>query len=133
MCTKVSSPELCKLAANLPSPVQVSICFFLLRIPITNRLIRPLQGSIVVLILSNIVITVIWIAHCIPPAAMWDPTVSGHCMSRRQLLDLILAQAIISIISDFAFALYPIVILWSMKINMKDKIGVLILMGLGIM
>jgi len=45
---------------------------------------------------------------------------------------VILAQAIISIVSDFTFALYPILILWNVKIKTKDKIGLCALMGLGL-
>ena len=48
------------------------------------------------------------------------------------MLNLIFSQAIISAVSDFAFAFYPILILWNMSISLKDKIGVVLLMGLGV-
>lgn len=50
---------------------KVSICFFLMRIPATKALIRPLQASIVFLIVSNIILTVLWIVQCRPLHAAW--------------------------------------------------------------
>ena len=47
---------------------KLSICFFLLRIPVEKRFIRPIQGTIVVLILSNTVLTLLWIFQCNPIA-----------------------------------------------------------------
>lgn len=72
---------------------KVSICLFLLRIPITKRLIRPLQLGVVVLILSNVVLTLCWILQCRPLDAAWNTTIKGQCLSRGQKQRIILAQA----------------------------------------
>lgn len=39
--------------------IKISICFFLLRIPVEKHLIRPIQGTIIALIISNIVLTLL--------------------------------------------------------------------------
>ena len=72
---------------------KVSICLFLLRIPITKRLTRPLQWGVVALILSNVVLTLCWILQCRPIRAAWDTTIKGQCFSRGQKQRVVLAQA----------------------------------------
>ena len=52
-------------------------------------------------------------------------------MSRGAKEGIILAQAIISVISDFSFAAFPILYLWRVQIDLKTKIGLWVLMGLG--
>ena len=52
-------------------------------------------------------------------------------MSREAKQGIILAQAVISVVSDFSFAAFPIMFLWRVQIDLKTKIGLWILMGLG--
>ena len=112
---------------------KISICFFLLRIPVERYLLRPIQGAIIALIASNIVLTLLWIFQCNPIASAWNKDTPGHCFTDAQLLEIIIAQAIISIISDFVLALFPIVLLWKVQIALRIKAGLCILMGLGLM
>ena len=72
---------------------KVSICLFLRRIPVTKALIKPLEAAIVFLILSNVIVTVLWIIQCRPVDAAWNSDVQGSCFSRGQLERIILAQA----------------------------------------
>lgn len=72
---------------------KVSICLFLLRIPISKRLTRPLQLGVVVLVVSNVVLTICWILQCRPLHAAWDKTIEAQCFSRGKVLKIILAQA----------------------------------------
>lgn len=111
---------------------KVSICLFLLRIPIRKVFIRPLQASVVILILSNIILTLLWILQCRPVHAAWNKNVHGQCFSRGQLQRVIMAQAIISLVSDFAFASFPILLLWKVQIKLRRKIALCFLMGFGV-
>ena len=88
-----------------------------------------MQCAVAFLILSNVVLTMIWIMQCQPIRAAWDD--SGICLSREDRQAVILTQAIISCVSDFAFAAFPIVILWRVQIDRKTKLGLWVLMGLG--
>ena len=72
---------------------KVSICLFLLRIPVQKYFIRPLQAALVVLILSNVVLTILWIVQCHPVAAAWDDSIDGKCFSKSQKEYIIFAQA----------------------------------------
>ena len=52
-------------------------------------------------------------------------------MSRGAKEGVVLVQALISVVSDFAFATLPIVFLWRVQIDIKTMIGLWILMCLG--
>ena len=71
---------------------KISICFFLSRIPATKVLRTPLFIAIIVLFISNLILTLLWILQCIPVQATWDLTISGKCFTKSQLLEIILAQ-----------------------------------------
>ena len=72
---------------------KVSICLFLLRIPVQKHFIRPLQAALVFLVLSNVVLTILWILQCRPVAAAWNDSIDGTCFSKRQKESIIFAQA----------------------------------------
>ena len=108
---------------------KVSICLFLMRLPNSKALLLPLKYAVAFLLFSNTILTVIWIMQCQPIHAAWDNR--GTCMSREAKEGIILAQAVISVVSDFAFAAFPILFLWRVQIDLKTKIGLWILMCLG--
>ncbi|KAK4691992.1 hypothetical protein P7C71_g5127, partial [Lecanoromycetidae sp. Uapishka_2] len=112
---------------------KISICLLLMRIPTAKALIRPLQAAVVVLAVSNVVITVLWIVQCQPLDGAWASDVQATCFSRGQLLRIVLAQAVISAVSDFAFAAFPILVLWRVQMALKSKVALCLLMGLGAM
>lgn len=112
---------------------KISICFFLLRIPVRKHLIRPLQVAIVLLIVSNIALTLLWIFQCNPISRTWNKQTPGRCFTDAQLQRIIISQALISIISDFGLALFPILLLWKVQIPLRTKAGLCSLMGLGLM
>lgn len=112
---------------------KISICFLLLRIPIEKHFIRPVQGAIVFLIVINLVLTLLWIFQCNPIAGSWNKMTPAICFTDAQLLQIMLAQALISVISDFVLALFPIALLWKVPIQTRIKVGLCILMSLGLM
>ena len=110
---------------------KVSICLFLMRIPHSNRYRRPLQWAVAFLLFSNVVLAMMWILQCQPIRATWDNSGDGGCFNHEVLCGIILAQAIISLVSDFSFAVLPILLLWRVQIDFKTKIGLWLLMCLG--
>ena len=112
--------------------VKVSICFFILRLPVSKAYIRPLQLAIAVLCISHAVVVLLWVLQCIPVRSAWNPRVPGKCFSRQQRLSIVLAQAIMSIIGDFGLAFYPILIFRRLNMSLRQKIGLSLLMGLGV-
>ena len=73
---------------------KLSICLFLLRITITKAFIRPLQIAIIILVISNIVISLVWLFQCTPHLdKAWDDKKPGKCFSQGQLERIIISQA----------------------------------------
>lgn len=72
---------------------KISICLFLLRITISKAFIRPLWALITILILSNIILTILWIVQCRPLAGAWNTEIQGTCFTKGQLQRIIIAQA----------------------------------------
>ena len=72
---------------------KISICLFLLRITISKAFIRPLQVAIIILVLSNVILTILWAVQCNPVALAWDLTQQGTCFSVVHIDNIILAQA----------------------------------------
>ena len=112
---------------------KLSICFFLLRIPVEKHLIRPIQGAVIFLIITNIVLTLLWIFQCNPIARSWNKDTPSKCFTDAQLQRIIISQALISIISDFTLALFPIALLCKVQIAPRIKAGLCSLMALGLM
>ena len=73
---------------------KISICFLLLRITIGRGYIRFLQALIAALVLSNVVLTVLWIVQCRPdPERAWNTEIPGTCFTKGQLERIIISQA----------------------------------------
>lgn len=73
----------------------------MLRIPVEKWLIRPLQIALIALIMSNVVLTLLWIFQCRPIAGAWDKSKNASCFSKFQKEAIIFAQA--SKIENFIF------------------------------
>ncbi|KAL8793860.1 MAG: hypothetical protein Q9195_003586 [Heterodermia aff. obscurata] len=100
-----------------------------MRIPRIKALRRTLQWAVAFLLFSNTILTTAWIMQCQPLHAAWDDR--GTCMSTEALQKIVLVQAVISVVSDFSFAILPIVFLWRVQIDLKTKFGLWTLMCLG--
>ncbi|KAI4156356.1 MAG: hypothetical protein LQ340_000343 [Diploschistes diacapsis] len=88
---------------------------------------ESLQGVVIAFIVWSAVLPIIFVALRI--------IVRTRIIKIRLWWDdyfIIAAAAIISVVSDFSFALYPILIIWHVKIRLKDKVGLCLLMGLGV-
>ncbi|MCJ1428622.1 hypothetical protein MMC29_006532 [Sticta canariensis] len=112
---------------------KISICLLLLRITISRGYIRSLQALIAALVLTNVVLTVLWIVQCRPnPERAWNNEIPGTCFTKGQLERIIISQALISIISDFMLSAAPVIILRNLQIEFTSKVGLCVLMGLGV-
>ena len=85
---------------------KVSICLLLLRIHPSERIRRPIQGLILFLILSNFILTLLYILQCIPVYAAWNfqERDKAKCFTKGQLQRVIITQA--SEISQTSLSVY---------------------------
>ncbi|KAG8531786.1 uncharacterized protein KY384_003422 [Bacidia gigantensis] len=110
---------------------KISICLFLVRFTNNQRLRTVMYWTVGFLLISNTVMTVMWIMQCQPVNNAWVLDGKGTCMSKFEKEAVILTQAIISIVSDFVFAAFPIFYFWRLQVDLKTKIGLWLLMCLG--
>ncbi|KAL1956108.1 hypothetical protein VTO42DRAFT_7627 [Malbranchea cinnamomea] len=69
------------------------------------------------------------ICICIPVSRYWKgDDVSGKCLNERAL---ILADAFMSVISDFIILILPVIASWSLNMSTKKKLRVIGLLGAG--
>ncbi|KAL8672693.1 MAG: hypothetical protein Q9168_002853 [Polycauliona sp. 1 TL-2023] len=103
------------------------ICFLLNRILVEKYLIRSIPGAVVFLIVTNGVLTLLWIFYGNPIAGSWNKMTPAKCFTDAQLLRNIIAQDIVSIIFNFALALLPIELLRNPSKTRETKIWLCIL------
>ena len=74
---------------------KVSICLLLLRISPNKRIERPIQGLVAFLVLSNIVLSLVWILQCIPVDGAWDAKrqKTARCFTQGQVQRVLISQA----------------------------------------
>ncbi|KAL8677442.1 MAG: hypothetical protein Q9186_006128 [Xanthomendoza sp. 1 TL-2023] len=111
---------------------KISICLFLLRLSQFNRLRAILYGLIGFLVITHIPLFFIYVFQCSPIRKAWDRESVGKCLSLDIVKNVIIAQGVFSILTDFLCATFPAVLLWNVRIRTKTKIGVCLLMGAGV-
>ncbi|MCJ1343544.1 hypothetical protein MMC31_001739 [Peltigera leucophlebia] len=112
---------------------RVSFAVSLLMIIATNKLRRwILYGLIIGQLLINIIFICLGLGQCSPPAKYWNPSIPGSCMSPRVIVAAGYVQGSWNIFTDFALALLPGVIISNLNMKISLKVGLVVLMSLGI-
>ena len=97
----------------------------------------------------NATTVIIILVQCRPIQALWDPTVKGSCWSRLvqeyysyfQGSGFILnprgasltTRAGFNALTDLILAVFPATFLWPLNLKLQKKIGLILVMGLGIL
>ncbi|KAF2471195.1 uncharacterized protein BDR25DRAFT_223412 [Lindgomyces ingoldianus] len=120
--------------------VKLSIACCLLRIIQRPNYRRFLYGMLEVLLA---VLTLAWfftfIFQCVPVAAAWHSSLrpphitegNARCMSHTTYRDLGLFNSAINIATDVIFATLPIPIIWNLRVNLRTRISLIVILGLG--
>ncbi|KAJ5289221.1 hypothetical protein N7478_002251 [Penicillium angulare] len=86
--------------------------------------------------LSNLVVNFITIAliwtQCDPSAKLWNGELPGNCDGRTRNQQVAYFQGSYSAVCDMVLALYPVMFFWNVRLNRRVKIGLCVLMGLGV-
>lgn len=112
--------------------MKISICLFLLRIVDTKHVVRGMYALISCITLFTAVSVFLFLGVCRPLRAYWDVGVNGVCLSDHQIESVVIAQGILSVISDLILAALPAIFLRNLEIGLRTKVGLCLLMGLGI-
>jgi hypothetical protein len=114
--------------------IKASIAVFLLRIAVKNVYKWILKISLAIIVLWTAGIFFFNIFQCSPVAFQWDFTIpGGKCVPGDSLVAAAYAFSILAVLSDWLYALLPIPMLWSVKMNLQTKISVTLILSLGIL
>lgn len=117
--------------------IKLSIAIFLLRLATQRRYRFTIYGSIFVVCIWSIVLFFWNLFQCHPVEAQWDYRIlandkTASCVSADQIVDAAYSLSIMSILSDWFFALIPIPMVWSVKMTKQAKMTVVLVLGLGV-
>lgn len=136
--------------------LRLSIACMLLRLIASNKKWRfSLYGIMGFVVVTNIPTAIIILTWCRPAKKIWNPTVPGECWSPNAAKWIavylnggsyhpilwffvlygfeIINGTVVAILCDTTLALMPTVFLWNVQMNMRTKVGICCLMGLGLM
>lgn len=116
--------------------VKLSVAFLFLRL-IVNRLQRIFViVTATFYTVTSVVYIFLAIFQCSPVQYFWLRDLGnndGVCVDPALFLILVYIQTAISTVTDFAFALLPIAMLWGMRMNKRIKFSVGAVLSLGIL
>jgi hypothetical protein len=85
-------------------------------------------------ILFNLFYLIFTIFQCTPIEGFWTRAAGAEVKCRTDIaVDSTFASSAISAIIDWAFGIFPIFILWELNVTLKKKIGLGIIMGVGVL
>ncbi|RDW62106.1 hypothetical protein BP6252_11539 [Coleophoma cylindrospora] len=113
--------------------IKLSICVLLLRIAIRPLYIWILRISMVVVGLWSLAIFLYDIFQCTPVQAQWDYTIHTYkCVGPNSIVSAAYAISVMTILSDWLYALLPIPMIWNINMTAQAKFTVGIILSLGI-
>ncbi|KAM0260738.1 hypothetical protein ACHAQJ_002654 [Trichoderma viride] len=113
--------------------IKMSIGIFLLRVSARRVYNWIICISLVMIVIWSLVIFFYDIFQCSPVQKQWDFRIQGgKCASTSDLVAAAYAISVMTIASDWLYALLPIPMLWSVKMTSQAKATVILILGLGI-
>ncbi|KAF2111991.1 hypothetical protein BDV96DRAFT_498286 [Lophiotrema nucula] len=112
--------------------IKISILFIYLRIAVTKRFERLCKGTILLLMVWQMIVTIIVPAQCIPLRKVWDFTgeVKGKCINVNAFY---YTTSMFHILMDLWILALPIQLVRSIPRPYKEKLGLIFVFGLGIL
>ncbi|KAH7139778.1 hypothetical protein B0J13DRAFT_447691 [Dactylonectria estremocensis] len=114
------------------SITKFSIAFMILQICVQKKYVYVMY-SIMGLMAVTSFGCVIWLfTNCIPFAANWNVKL-GHCKSANGFLIISYVGTSVQVVSDWACAITPFFIVWSLQMHRRTKISVVGVLSLGVL
>jgi len=113
--------------------IKLSIGFFLLRIAVKPRFVWILRITMVIVAIWSVAIWIFDLFQCRPIAAQWDLTIkNAKCVSGNAFAQAAYSISVMTIVSDWLYALIPIPMIWHVQMNLHTKITVIFILSLGV-
>jgi hypothetical protein len=114
--------------------IKLSIALFLLRIAVKRPYIWILRISMIVVTIWSVAIFLYDIFQCIPVEAQWNYTIkSAKCVSGPSFVAAAYSISVMTIVTDWLYALLPIPMIWSVQMSVQAKVTVAFILSLGIL
>jgi hypothetical protein len=102
---------------------------------IMTRVFSPFRKCIIfikifmgIMLAYYIPAVIVKIRICNPIPRFWDDTIAGTCLDKNSI---ILADAVVSVVSDLIILILPIPLTWSLQMSTKRKMRVMAILGAG--
>ncbi|KAK6834621.1 hypothetical protein PG987_009315 [Apiospora arundinis] len=117
--------------------IKLSIGIFLLRLATQKRYRYLIWVSLVVIAIWSLALFFWNMFQCNPVEAQWDYTIlerdsTAHCASGEEIVSAAYALSVMTILSDWLYALIPIPIVWNVKMTTQAKITVVLILSMGV-
>ncbi|KAG5996293.1 hypothetical protein E4U52_006921 [Claviceps spartinae] len=113
--------------------IKLSIGVFLLRIATQKSYIWAIRIVLVIITLWSIGLFIWNLLQCTPIEKQWDFRITdGQCAGASEVLTAAYALSVMTILTDWFFALIPIPMLWGVKMSTQAKTTVILILSLGI-
>ncbi|KAK7427933.1 hypothetical protein QQZ08_005546 [Neonectria magnoliae] len=113
--------------------IKLSIGVFLLRLSVQKVYTWILWVSLVIITIWSCVIFFWDIFQCSPIEKQWDFRITdGQCVTADQIVAAAYSISVMTILSDWLYALLPVPMLWTVKMTKQAKATVIAILGLGI-
>ncbi|KAJ3518194.1 hypothetical protein NM208_g14604 [Fusarium decemcellulare] len=113
--------------------IKLSIGVFLLRLSVKKVYSWIIWVSLGIITIWSTVIFFWNLFQCSPVEKQWDFRIKdGHCVSADQIVSAAYAISVMTIVSDWLYAILPIPMLWTVKMTKQAKATVIVILGLGI-
>ncbi|KAK6075653.1 integral membrane family protein [Seiridium cupressi] len=117
--------------------IKLSIGIFLLRLATQKRSIYTIYGSVFVVSVWSIVLFFWNLFQCNPVAAQWDYRIlvndkTASCVDANQVVNAAYSLSVLTVLTDWFYALIPIPMVWKVKMTKQAKATVMVVLGLGV-
>jgi hypothetical protein len=114
--------------------IKLSIAIFLLRIATKKRYTWTLKISMVIVTIWSLAIFFFEIFQCSPVQAQWDFTIqNSKCVSGNSFVAAAYSISVLTVVTDWMYAIMPIPMIWSVQMTTQKKITVAFVLSLGIL
>jgi hypothetical protein len=114
--------------------IKLSIAIFLLRIAVKRPYIWILHISMAVVLIWSVAIFIYDVFQCVPVQAQWDFTIkTAKCVSGPSFVAAAYSISVMTIVTDWLYALLPIPMIWSIQMSVQTKVTVAFILSLGIL
>ncbi|KAI9158710.1 hypothetical protein HJFPF1_06708 [Paramyrothecium foliicola] len=113
--------------------IKLSIGLFLLRFSVQRVYFYIITISLAIITIWSLVLFFWNMFQCNPVEKQWDYRIQGGtCVTAEQVVQAAYAISIMTILSDWLYALMPIPMVWRVNMTMQAKITVVVILGLGV-